>query len=1317
MDGPSRNGGCRQSRRSRSQRDRERRRRRDLAERRASSPSSASDQEICRGDSLLGVAGGECRPGFPGVRHRPPRRRKRESVSCEEDIIDGFAIASFISLEALEMDSSLKPPERAGGLMGRGSKRKRGPEENGGGPLSEPEEGPPASFNTSSWDKYRKGERKRKRKREEKASGNHFVETGYICDTESDSGDKASDNDMDPIFFVKKVDPVPSSMASSVANGCPLVPTHSGVPRLAVTPRVSGLERSQERSLDLPYPEPLSTSTSSSLSCLPPSHSMSTITVSSLAEQINGLHHRPQERGASSPRPKQKSFLTFPSRPTSNAYSMGVNNSRNGTSIKPPSSSTASSSSMRPPTPSINVPMSHSRGPGAPGPHRPPSRPSSRTYSPGLPPPPPLLQVSSHSVADQDRLRQELNSQYLPSQGTERDGRSSAPSSSSSTGPSVSNATSSTTTRPSQAQPSIPPMSYQFHQHNHQHQHTHTHQHFLHPTATAPPLFEKYPGPKMESLFRHPAVRIHSHRPVQQYFQQYPPQVPGIQPVLPPTGPFSSLQGAFQPKGAAPEMTARLGVIPPHLQPKDPRLTDPFAASLKVSNKPGKWCAMHVRVAWMILRHQEKVKLMQADPHKLDFRNDLLTRLPGSGGMSGLGGLGVLGGPLPPTHDLTRPGGLFAANGGVNPTSSPFIPPSAAHPSFLTSAAHLDPYGRSPPFTPLGALGSGAFGGLGSPTLASSVFGHKDSATGPTVGGMGNPHDPWNRLHVAPPSFPSGPPWAKAGEKRDERERAKEPERREVPHIKDERDRDNMLYGRPPMRMSPGAPAIKQQHRSSTPISHINGLGASLSGGGGPSEGPSRDRERDRERERDRDMDKRTLHSSMPPSRPLAATASSSAPDRPRSSSSSVLTTPPPPSTSLASSPLDLFPRHAPPQLPHSVGGPEPHHSSQRDSVGPASSSSSTSSTVTSHHIKKTERTTPVSKPPPNLPAGLLLPPVKVKEERKEEPLPPHGYDRPSSRHQHHPSTPSSSRSLTPTPGVPLPPLTPHHHPSLLDRSRAAALEAYLGGAAGERFMAHHQHLQHQGHLQPPHAFPWDQWRELAAQQQQQQQRREMALRTDPHLALRTDPHLSRLLQHQQQAQRIMEAERAVAVAAAAAAAANPHHNPRVATPPTSAASSSGRPDFGLMSHHFDRPPQMGGPGGGLLDEEQRSQILREDFERARFSSMHPHAHLSNPHLPSPSHAFHLEQLHAGLLSHPHLHGPGASTSPHHLGLYSRLGPLHQSHIPNGILTKTPAGLVGAPPPLIPSVTSRANTPPRPSRLGAVAELALFSAHKDAESR
>ncbi|KAL0179426.1 hypothetical protein M9458_024868, partial [Cirrhinus mrigala] len=54
---------------------------------------------------------------------------------------------------------------------------------------------------------------------------------------------------------------------------------------------------------------------------------------------------------------------------------------------------------------------------------------------------------------------------------------------------------------------------------------------------------------------------------------------------------------------------------------------------------------------------------MHADPQKLDFRNDLLPRLPGPG-IGGLGGLGPLGGPLAPTPDLTRPGGLFAAAGG-----------------------------------------------------------------------------------------------------------------------------------------------------------------------------------------------------------------------------------------------------------------------------------------------------------------------------------------------------------------------------------------------------------------------------------------------------------------------------------------------------------------------------------------------------------------------------------------------------------------------------------------------------------------------------
>ncbi|XP_078063951.1 uncharacterized protein LOC144490000 isoform X4 [Mustelus asterias] len=115
MELPPRAGSYRQSRRSRSQRDRERKMTgaggRDP---RPYSPSSGSDREA-------GEAPGSSRP-------RPPRRRRRESTSCEEDIIDGFAIASFPTLEALEKDAVPKPPERVDSQRKRQEKRK--PEEN-----------------------------------------------------------------------------------------------------------------------------------------------------------------------------------------------------------------------------------------------------------------------------------------------------------------------------------------------------------------------------------------------------------------------------------------------------------------------------------------------------------------------------------------------------------------------------------------------------------------------------------------------------------------------------------------------------------------------------------------------------------------------------------------------------------------------------------------------------------------------------------------------------------------------------------------------------------------------------------------------------------------------------------------------------------------------------------------------------------------------------------------------------------------------------------------------------------------------------------
>lgn len=500
-----------------------------------------------------------------------------------------------------------------------------------------------------------------------------------------------------------------------------------------------------------------------------------------------------------------------------------------------------------------------------------------------------------------------------------------------------------------------------------------------------------------------------------------------------------------------------------------------------------------------------------------------------------------------------------------------------------------------------------------------------------------------------------------------------------------------MLYGRQPVRMSPVAPSFKP--RSSTPVSHINGHGSAMGGSGGPIEDLTRGLKRDRDRERDRDGDKRPMTSVSSRGPPLGSSPLLAERDRPRSSSSSVLTTPPPSNRSIPS-PLDFYPRSQT-QMVHGLHT-DPSHP-QRDNNLPASSTATCSAAALSQAKKSDRTTTP-------LPKALPFPPVKVKEEKKEEPennssslhssVPSHSFDRPNSHSHHHSSgTPSSSMSLTPTPLAPPTPSTPSHLP-LLDRSRA--IEALVAGP--ERFS------HPQGPPQGPHSFTWDPWREAAVQHR----REALALQSDPHLALRSGPHLARLF-HQRQ---ILEAERAAAVAAAAAAA--PQHPPI----PTSTSSSSGvRPEFGLMA--FDRHHQLGPPVGRLIEEEQRAQILREDFERVRYFGIHPHLPPGS-HLSSPA-AAHLEQLHHGLIPHPLSSGASAAAQ-HHASLYSRLGPMAPHHMPNGIFSKTTADLVGAlsvgaPPPLIPSITSRSSTPPRGSRLGGPGELALYSTHKDGESR
>lgn len=74
------------------------------------------------------------------------------------------------------------------------------------------------------------------------------------------------------------------------------------------------------------------------------------------------------------------------------------------------------------------------------------------------------------------------------------------------------------------------------------------------------------------------------------------------------------------------------------------------------------------------------IQLMQADPHKLDFRSDLLARFPGAGGLGQLG-------PLAPSHDLTRPPSLFSAAGACLEHFR--LPRTAGKMSFLSLCAQI----------------------------------------------------------------------------------------------------------------------------------------------------------------------------------------------------------------------------------------------------------------------------------------------------------------------------------------------------------------------------------------------------------------------------------------------------------------------------------------------------------------------------------------------------------------------------------------------------------------------------------------------------
>ncbi|XP_061763108.1 autism susceptibility gene 2 protein isoform X8 [Nerophis ophidion] len=311
--------------------------------------------------------------------------------------------------------------------------------------------------------------------------------------------------------------------------------------------------------------------------------------------------------------------------------------------------------------------------------------------------------------------------------------------------------------------------------------------------------FDKY-TPKLDNPF----IRHHSN-----FFPSYPPTMPGMPPLLPHSGPFSSLQGAFQPKASNPiDVGSRPGAVPHTLLQKDPRISDPFRTSVR---KPGKWCAVHVQIAWQIYHHQQKMKQMQLDPHKLDMNGklDLFSRPPAPGVLPGF--------PYP--HDLARP--LFSTGSG-HPAPSPYGP--APHPSGFLPPSHLAgkyPFSRSSSFGGLGNLSSSAFGGLGNPSLgSSSMFGSKEGPGG-GLPPFGSPqHDTWNRLRRTPPSFPTPPQWPKIAEAErsssvssHEREREREREKRDSSVGKEEKDkdRDSVDRNRHSNRSSPASAPVSYQ--------------------------------------------------------------------------------------------------------------------------------------------------------------------------------------------------------------------------------------------------------------------------------------------------------------------------------------------------------------------------------------------------------------------------------------------------------------------------------------------------------------------------
>ncbi|XP_047682841.1 fibrosin-1-like protein isoform X6 [Prionailurus viverrinus] len=796
----------RQSRRSRAQRDRGRRRE-AARDARDQSASSGDETEPGPGKENAGL------PRAPPPRAaavRPPRRRRRESSSQEEEVIDGFAIASFSTLEALEKDMALKPHERKEKWERRLAKK---PRESENCPSAEPSEnGRPLEMGSPEQDLEPACDRGKKKvplqpTKQMKATASRggdrhsgddsFHEAtssrrsssrdqlsdssaqavsgrGYSCDSESEGDDKASVGSEK--LFAPAADKGPALGEEAEAK--------AGAP-----PKVSGLERSRELSAEPPPFLPAVRSPAPPAGPAP--DAPASPPVKKEAPALPRLTPQPPP-APPQPRAPLPTHVPLPL----GAFAGPGQAAHNGLHSLSRSSSASSSASL-------GLAKHASVSPLGPGPHLSTSHLALRSQAqhqhhaaamfaapPTLPPPPALpansLVIPGHPADASLLISFSQPIMYCqPHSGILIGTWSQAPLLPPPWGPHLASGHHGLACRNRECQ------------------------------------FDKY-APKLDSpYFRH-----------SNFFPSFSSAIPGLPTLLPHPGPFGSLQGAFQPKEAPDrtglasltlpeaglfqppnpgmavsgspshlcrspwaedtsnpiEVTGRASAVHTLLQ-KAPGVSDPYRTAVR---KPGKWCAMHVQIAWQIYRHQQKMKQVQLEPHKLEVgaKLDLSSRPPAPGVFAGL--------QYP--QELARP--LFSGSGAAHPTTNPFGP--SAHPgSFLTSGHLTDPFGRSGTFGGLGSLGSNAFGGLGSHALTqgSGIFAPKESSA---LHGLPSPHEAWNRLHRAPPSFPTPPPWPKPVDP--DRVSALTNHDREPDKGREERERDLLEKTRLLSRASPAAP-------------------------------------------------------------------------------------------------------------------------------------------------------------------------------------------------------------------------------------------------------------------------------------------------------------------------------------------------------------------------------------------------------------------------------------------------------------------------------------------------------------------------------